>query len=582
VRPPAAVAAGTAGLVFATSATPEGGPAAALALEADTVLGRLLEQLGTLGVRQAWVVTRPAWQAALEAVAARSALDVRVLPSRDLAQDLERAAEVASGARGRLLLARAETLIHREALAGLLADPRIRSGILVSSSPLRGGWSFRTRSARGRVVSAASAYHRLRQAGPYFLGILKVDAADRDALVAAARRLAGLAGGAHPPRWEAELERKAAEWRLELSRDADGEPAPVAEARLAERVRVAREDAVSLLLVGLVRSDAQLASTHLRGFFYARPLSAAGLRRARAEMAEVDEDRVALSSAVKGSDGFFTTFFVSPYSKYIARFAARRGWTPNAMTTVSMVIGALAAAAFAVGTRPSLVAGAILLQAAFTVDCVDGQLARYTRTFSKLGAWLDSVFDRGKEYLVYAGLAIGASRGFDQDVWALAAAALTLQTTRHMLDFSYSAGQKAAIATSPRVPLEEPEDAPLAIDLPPADADGGAAARAGADAPPAPAPRPATRAPRAPRRGLRARVASVASRIVRLIGRLDRWAVTRWGKRIFVLPIGERFALISLTAALATPRVTFVALLAWGGLAAAYSLFGRVVRSLAR
>ena len=42
------------------------------------------------------------------------------------------------------------------------------------------------------------------------------------------------------------------------------------------------------------------------------------------------------------------------------------------------------------------VAGAVLLQAAFTLDCVDGQLARYTRTFSKLGAWLDSIFDRAR------------------------------------------------------------------------------------------------------------------------------------------------------------------------------------------
>ena len=45
-------------------------------------------------------------------------------------------------------------------------------------------------------------------------------------------------------------------------------------------------------------------------------------------------------------------------------------------------------------------------------------------------------------------------------------------------------------------------------------------------------------------------------------------------------PIGERFAVISITAALFTPRVTFVALLAWGGLAAVYTLTGRVLRSV--
>ena len=91
-----------------------------------------------------------------------------------------------------------------------------------------------------------------------------------------------------------------------------------------------------------------------------------------------------------------------------------------------------------------MIAGALLLQVAFTLDCVDGQLARYTRTFSKFGAWLDSIFDRTKEYVVFAGLAIGASRTGD-DVWVLAGAALTLQTMRHAIDFSFPAAQHQAI-----------------------------------------------------------------------------------------------------------------------------------------
>ena len=154
-----------------------------------------------------------------------------------------------------------------------------------------------------------------------------------------------------------------------------------------------------------------------------------------------------LDSAVKGADGFFTTFFVSPYSRFIARWAARRGFTPNQVTTVSVFIGLLAAIAFATGERWGLITGAILLQAAFTTDCVDGQLARYTRQFSKLGAWLDSVFDRTKEYLAFAGLAIGASQMGDP-VWLLACAAITLQTVRHMSDFSFGGAQQQVLAAT--------------------------------------------------------------------------------------------------------------------------------------
>jgi hypothetical protein len=51
---------------------------------------------------------------------------------------------------------------------------------------------------------------------------------------------------------------------------------------------------------------------------------------------------------------------------------------------------------------------------------------------------------------------------------------------------------------------------------------------------------------------------------------------------MIAFPIGERFAAISLTAALWGPRTTFVVLLAWGGVAFAYSHGGRVLRSVAR
>jgi phosphatidylglycerophosphate synthase len=222
-----------------------------------------------------------------------------------------------------------------------------------------------------------------------------------------------------------------------------------------------------------------------------------------------DEARAKLGSAVKADDSLFPTFFVSPYSKYLARFAARRGWAPNAITVVSFAVGAAAASSFAVGSRATLIAGAVLLQVSFTLDCVDGQLARYTRRFSDFGGWLDSMLDRVKECLVYGGLALGSTHGFGDDVWLLAACALALLTVRHLSDFAWVAGRPpAAAAASP------------------------------------------------PSAWLRR-----ANQLVRL-------------------PIGERFVLISLTAAIASPRVTFVALLAWGGLGAAYALAVRVFLSL--
>jgi hypothetical protein len=318
-----------------------------------------------------------------------------------------------------------------------------------------------------------------------------------------------------------------------------------------------------------VRTGSQVGINHLRKLFWARPLSAADVDRARTDIEAFDEDKVLLDSAVKAADGFFTTYFVSPYSKYIARWAARRGYTPNQVTTVSVLIGFLAAAGFATGERWGLVAGAILLQIAFTTDCVDGQLARYTRQFSKLGAWLDSVFDRTKEYAVFAGLAIGYSASHDDAIWMLAGAAFTLQIVRHMTDFSFGAARQEVIGSADHPPLAQPSDRLGAGTAPPPPARA-VTARAAAQAA---APEPAVDAPRP---------VSLPRRVLGLWRKLDRWPGMVWVKRMAAFPIGERFAVISITAALFDAKVTFIVLLAWGLFAAAYTSAGRVLRSVGR
>ncbi|MFC9117471.1 DUF5941 domain-containing protein [Streptomyces sp. NPDC057092] len=238
---------------------------------------------------------------------------------------------------------------------------------------------------------------------------------------------------------------------------------------------------------------------------------------ARQAVAGVDEEAVRLRSAVKARDGFFTTHCVSPYSRYVARWCARRGLTPNQVTTASLLTALVAAGCAATGTRAGFVAAGVLLLASFVLDCADGQLARYSLRYSTLGAWLDATFDRAKEYAYYAGLALGAARGGD-DVWALALGAIILQSCRHVVDFSFAESRSGAPAAA-----------------------GPAAA---------------------------------------LSGRLDRVGWTVWARRMVVLPIGERWALIAVLTALTTPRITFYALLVGCAFAAVYTTAGRMLRSL--
>jgi hypothetical protein len=227
-----------------------------------------------------------------------------------------------------------------------------------------------------------------------------------------------------------------------------------------------------------------------------------------------------------------------------------------------MALGTLAAAGFATGERWGLIAGALLLQAAFAFDCVDGQLARYSRQFSKLGAWLDSIFDRSKEYVVFAGLAIGAGRTGDP-VWLLAGAALALQTTRHAIDFSYPVSQHQVIAEMPQPPLEDPFDVPRPASrlTEPMETEE-VEEEEDAEALPPPPPRP-----------------TLKQRAARLWRATDR-GPTRWVKKVIQFPIGERFAAIAVTAAFFDARTVFIVLLAWGGFAMLYVLAGRTARSL--
>jgi hypothetical protein len=263
-------------------------------------------------------------------------------------------------------------------LARLLADPRLATAVLTTTRAVARPFGFRLRARRGRVLAAASPYHAVRVPNGTFLGVLKIGPRDRARLIEVARRVAGLVAGPLPPAWEEELAAKGERWHRWLGVTAivraGGEPPPVEErdglplsaedeAELARRIAQAPEDVAALLLVGLVRDGAEVGLSRLRGLFWARPLSEGAVRDARERIEHHDEERALLDSTVKSSDGFFTTFFVSPYSKYIARWAARRGLTPNAVTMVSLGVGIVAAAAFATGERAGLVAGAVLLQA---------------------------------------------------------------------------------------------------------------------------------------------------------------------------------------------------------------------------
>ncbi|MFJ9412720.1 DUF5941 domain-containing protein [Streptomyces sp. NPDC101227] len=386
----------------------------------------------------------------------------------------------------------------------------ILTGTPVAGSPLEAdlrtlGFDVRTANdatAAAELIAAAPAQERVAVVDPRFVGHLH------------ALRLAltdpRFPAAAVPGALTAQPEARAA-----LVRAAGKIPVGAGTAHLTDVL-------TETLTESLDREDIGLHHVELGSLVATVALTPAQRESARESVALVDDEAVRLRTAVKSRDGFFTTYCISPYSRYLARWCARRGLTPNQVTTASLLTALIAAGCAATGTRGGFIAAGLLLLFSFVLDCTDGQLARYSLQYSTMGAWLDATFDRAKEYAYYAGLALGAARGGD-DVWALALGAMVLQTCRHVVDFSFN---------------EANHDA------------GGATAN--------------------------------TSPTAALSDKLDSVGWTVWVRRMIVLPIGERWAMIAVLTALTTPRIVFYALLIGCALAACYTTAGRVLRSLTR
>jgi phosphatidylglycerophosphate synthase len=214
-------------------------------------------------------------------------------------------------------------------------------------------------------------------------------------------------------------------------------------------------------------------------------------------------------------DGFYSTFVVRRVSRHLTGVALRLGLRPNEVTVGSLLIAFVAAGLFARGELATTLVAAVLLQLSLVVDCVDGEVARYTGRFTAVGAWLDGVGDRLKEYCVYAGLAAG------YHAWAPAAALLVVQVYRHHVDFGFAANR--ADAAEPR-----------------------------------------------------------GDRVTELSERTSSRPALMWAKRVLIMPIGERWLVISTVSVAAGGRAALWTLLVACSVAALYTTAGRVLRALAR
>lgn len=288
----------------------------------------------------------------------------------------------------------------------------------------------------------------------------------------------------------------------------------------------AKGHAIDLILVALVRAAIRVDAVDIWGAPYSRSDDAKEREEVKREIANLNIERVRLSMANRANDGFFSVFFLRKFSKILTWVAVKIGATPNQVTLLSFVIGLFSAYSFSRGGFASTLLGALLLQFSIIVDCVDGELARYTRKFSSLGAWLDAVTDRVKEYLVFFGLAYGAARE-GKDLWLPALLMMLIQTFRHLSDYNFAQSVKIRNEKLLKVPVDFMADFDGII--------------------------PSERLPK---------------------GRLRYWL----GK-IIQFPIGERWLVISASAVIGGATLTFIVMPILALISAIVVYRGRIIRT---
>jgi len=105
----------------------------------------------------------------------------------------------------------------------------------------------------------------------------------------------------------------------------------------------------------------------------------------------------------------------------VALGMGRLGLTPDALTLIGFAVTVIGAVFI---SQQLWLAGGIVIFLGGAFDLFDGTLARATGKVSNLGAFMDSVFDRAGEAIVYVGVLIGCLLGGLDEGAILAASAM--------------------------------------------------------------------------------------------------------------------------------------------------------------
>jgi phosphatidylglycerophosphate synthase len=151
----------------------------------------------------------------------------------------------------------------------------------------------------------------------------------------------------------------------------------------------------------------------------------------------------------KPRDILWNRFVARPLAAVLLVPLVKTPVTPNQVTLATLPVFLLAALTWCCCPgRTGAIAGAVLLELAYVLDCVDGQLARLKGISSPVGAHLDFLIDELKAFFLVAALSLRAYRFEANVAWLVegvfglvaVASAISLTTFQRRPEYGLATG----------------------------------------------------------------------------------------------------------------------------------------------
>jgi phosphatidylglycerophosphate synthase len=160
-----------------------------------------------------------------------------------------------------------------------------------------------------------------------------------------------------------------------------------------------------------------------------------------------------------GAEHWAGRLYMRRLSPYVTRALLTTPLRPTTVTALMIPSGLLAALALSFPGLLAAIGAALLVQLQLLLDCCDGEVARWRRTYSSAGVYLDQLAHYATEAALPAALGVRADGGWDSvGGWTalgltVAVLILLLKSETHLVQVARARSGKPPVEEAGRVPV---------------------------------------------------------------------------------------------------------------------------------